>query len=373
MSTNKKVLYVITKATWGGAQRYVYDLAVEAKKQGYDVAVAYGSDGMLADKLKEQSIRTISFPSLGRDVNLTKDIAVFWDLIRLFRKERPNVVHINSSKVGGLGTLAARLARVPNIIFTAHGWAFNEERTSLQRGAILFISWLTMLFAHKTIVVSNRMHDQAPQFFVARKIHVIHNSIHAIRFYTQKEARATLGLEGLPNNTLLLGTIGELHKNKGQVYLLEAFAQLKNESANIHLCIIGRGEEEESLKNKVKELGIESDVTFTGFVDEAVRYLHVFDIFLLPSITEAFGYVLLEAGLAELPVIATRVGGIPEIIENDVDGLLVRPRDVKELMLAIKFLLENKERRESYAKALKHKVSEEFVFKKMCDKTFKLY
>lgn len=373
MSTNAKVLYVITKATWGGAQRYVYDLAVEAKKEGYDVAVAYGSDGILAEKLAADSIRTISLPSLGRDVKITKDFKVFFDLVSLFRRERPNIVHINSSKAGAIGALAARIARVPKIIFTAHGWAFNEERAPWQKGVIHFLSWLTIFFSHKTIVVSNRMHDQAPQFFVARKIHVIHNSIHKIHFYTQKEARAKLGLETLPHATLLLGTIGELHKNKGQEYLLESFAQVKNDFPNMHLCVIGRGEEEVSLKKKAGELGIEDSVTFTGFVDEAVRYLQVFDIFLLPSITEAFGYVLLEAGLAELPVIATRVGGIPEIIENDKQGLLVRPKDTKELALAIRFMLENKERRNAYAKALKEKVVEEFLFEKMCAKTFALY
>src|SRR3989338_454048 len=119
-----RILYVITKANWGGAQRYVYDLATAAKEAGHEVAVAVGGTGILTKRLQEASIRTIELPLRQRRTFLL-DLFTFgslFSLIRVFRAERPDVVHLNSAKAGGLGGLAARLAGVPRIIFTAHGW-----------------------------------------------------------------------------------------------------------------------------------------------------------------------------------------------------------------------------------------------------------
>lgn len=373
MSIAPKVLYVITKATWGGAQRYVYDLAKEAQGAGYAISVAYGTPGKLSEMLEEDGIATISLPSLGRDVRIGSDGKTFLELIRLFKKEKPDVVHLNSSKIGALGALAAKIARVPKVIFTAHGWAFNEERSAIQKGIIYFLSWLTMLCADTVIVVSDKTHDQAPHFLVKEKIVTIHNSIKQVPLYSKMSARGILKLPPFSRKDVVIGTIGELHKNKGQTYLLESFASINQEFPHTHLLIIGGGEEEAKLKNKAETLGISDKVIFTGFVPEGAQYIRAIDMFVLPSITEAFGYVLLEAGVAGLPSIATRVGGIPEIIENNTHGLLVSPRDVKELTLAMKFLLEHKDRRLEYAAKLHEKVLKEFSFEAMCEKTFALY
>ncbi|NIT73939.1 glycosyltransferase family 4 protein, partial [candidate division KSB1 bacterium] len=140
----KKVLYVITKSNFGGAQRYVYDLATNLPRAQYDVSVAAGGSGELIARLNEHHIPVITIERLGRDIRLLNEIVVFLKLVALFRRTRPDVVHLNSSKIGGLGALAARIYNMlpkgnplkaesyklkAKIIFTAHGWAFNEPRS----------------------------------------------------------------------------------------------------------------------------------------------------------------------------------------------------------------------------------------------------
>ena len=155
MST--KILYVITKANWGGAQHYVYDLAIAARAAGHEVVVVVGGTGFLTEKLAEAGIRTIPL-TLRQSRTFIGDLLTFnslFSFIRIFRRERPDVVHVNSAKVSGLGALAARITRVPRIIFTAHGWEFNAPRNALSKVGIRFFSWLTILLAHRTIAVSD--------------------------------------------------------------------------------------------------------------------------------------------------------------------------------------------------------------------------
>ena len=141
-----KILFVITKGNWGGAQKYVFDLATSLPKEKFNVSVACGEGEALPKKLVEAGIRVIPIPFLGRDINILNDCSVFFRLIKLFIAERPDVVHLNSSKIGGMGALAARMAFVPKIVFTAHGWTWNEDRSYLSKKIIVFISWLTTDF-----------------------------------------------------------------------------------------------------------------------------------------------------------------------------------------------------------------------------------
>ena len=152
--TTRKILYVITKASWGGATRYVSDLAIAAKKKGHDVTVAYGSPGALSGRMRDVGIRTIAIESLSRDIKVGKDILVLRELVRLFNREQPDIVHLNSAKAGGLGAFAARIAGVPRIVFTAHGWAFNEDRPQWQKMLIRLLSGITVTLAHPTLRVS---------------------------------------------------------------------------------------------------------------------------------------------------------------------------------------------------------------------------
>lgn len=359
------VLFVITKSNWGGAQRYVYDLATNPQP-GFTVAVVAGGNGILIQRLEEAGVRTIPLRALQRDVSLLKDLWSMFELYAICRKEKPDVVHLNSSKVGALGAFAARLAGVPRIIFTAHNWFHNESRPIYVRAVTWLIQALTQLLVHQTIAVSDAMVKTAP--FPTRCVRV-YNGVRGTALRARSEAREYLLAKGaILDDRIAVGTIGELHKNKGHDVLLEAFVKLRGPAT---LTIIGEGEERPRTEARVQKLGL-ANVSLVGHVDGASEYLSAFDVFVLPSRTEAFAYVLLEAGLASLPVVATNVGGIPELI-TEKTGVLVRTNDPEALTQGLDALIASHEARVRYGSALHTVVTCDFSMEDMVAKTYAYY
>ena len=167
----KRVLYLITKTNFGGAQRYVHDLALEAHAAGYQVLVGGGGDGELLKRLGTCGIETVSIQSLGRDVHLLDEIKAFFEIWSLIRRFRPDVVHLNSSKAG-IAALAARLSGVRTILFTVHGWAWNEDRPLYQKILIAVMYFFTCVLCHKIIAVSHAAAKQA-RFLPIRKKNLV--------------------------------------------------------------------------------------------------------------------------------------------------------------------------------------------------------
>jgi glycosyltransferase involved in cell wall biosynthesis len=367
-----RILYGITKSNFGGAQRYVFDLASEAQKRGHETAVLCGGDGVLVQKLKAENIRVISIPGFGRDISWFKDFIGLCFIFKTIWKEKPDVFHINSAKMGGAGIFAGRILRVPHIIFTAHGWAFNEPRPEWQKIVIKFFSWLTVIGAHKTICVSRRLkHDIEHLPFIKHKLLLIRNGIAPFALLSREQARQTL-VPSISSETVLIGALSELHPVKGLDVLLEAWKEFKPGRDSV-LVLIGGGQEEQKLKNMAQNMSISDSVIFKGFVENARGLLSGFDIFVMPSRSEALPYAPLEAGEASLPVIATRVGGLPEIIENEKTGILVGKENTSELAQALSFLSKNKHIREKLGAALHAFVQENFSREKMFRATFETY
>ncbi|OHA83963.1 MAG: hypothetical protein A2937_00455 [Candidatus Yonathbacteria bacterium RIFCSPLOWO2_01_FULL_47_33b] len=366
-----KVLFVITKSNFGGAQHYVYDLARELPRAEFEAVVACGGAGVLVEKLTEARVRTILVPSLARDISILRDVVSFFALWKLFIIERPYVVHLNSAKASGLGALAARLAFVPRIVFTAHGWAFNEDRSLLSRMTIKLFSWLTVILTHKTIAVSEAVKNDTQKWpFIAGKVTTIHNGTEGVARLSREDARQALSL---PLDSFVVGTIAELHPNKGLTFGIEAVANLSEKHPNIYYIILGDGEEKGRLDALVEAQGLHGRVLLSGFVKDASRYLKAFDCFVLPSVKEGLPYVILEAGLAELPVVATSTGGIPEIIEDKKTGLLVPARNIDALAKNLDDLIASPTLSTSLATALHKKVRDNFSLNGMIERTIKIY
>lgn len=369
-SSKKKVLIVITKSNFGGAQRYVYDLS-RSLKDSFDIVVACGGEGELVERLQSEKVRTISIPFLKRDVNPVRDIFAFFRLFSLIRTERPDILHLNSSKIGALGALAGRISGVPRIIFTAHGWAFNEERGGISRTFIRLIYTLTCLCSHTVIAVSDAIRKQALSLpYAESKMVVIRHGIDDAPLADRESARNKLPPQARAK-TFVLGTVAELHPIKGLSYALEACAELKD--LDMAYVIWGEGEMRKTLTALVEKLGLEDRVFLPGAMPYASQYMRAFDGFLLPSLSEALGYVILEAGKAGLPVIATSVGGIPEIITDMKSGILVHPKNVKEIARAVRFMAQNKDKRDALAISLHEAVEEHFSIHSMIEATKAVY
>jgi glycosyltransferase involved in cell wall biosynthesis len=375
----ESVLFLITKSGWGGAQAYVYALARGLQVRGQSAAVACGGSGkpdglpgLLQTRLERDGIPIFLLPSLVRDVSLRSELVAFRDLLAILRRERPAVLHVNSSKAGGLGALAGRLTGVPRIIFTAHGWAHQEPRTLLPKLLIWLASWATVLLSHEVIAVSKQDFIASPVFFSRRKIQCIRNGIADASLLPSRDARAELvrrepRLEKFPDWALVQA---ELHRNKGVDLAIRAFTGTPSELA---LVVLGEGEERPRLEALIREFGLMDRVFLLGFVEGSRKYLSAASFILFPSRKEGLPLALLEAGFAARAVIASRVGGIPEVITDQESGLLVPSGDANAFRDAICRLQKDPGFRHMLGTALRARVEQDFSETRMLEETFRLY
>jgi glycosyltransferase involved in cell wall biosynthesis len=242
------------------------------------------------------------------------------------------------------------------------------------------VHWITILLSHMTIAVSEGMRSEMTLPFTKRKMVVVHlgRSIANMRY--REDARGMLEMKVTDTRARLidyhddfwLGTIAELHPIKRLNRAITAVSVLVKEFPGLRFVIVHDGSERENLTEQVRDLGLEEHVFFTGTVEEAARLLPAFDLFVLPSKSEAFGYVLIEAGLAGVPVVATRVGGIPDIITSEENGLLVPPDNTPALTEALRRMIADEELRLKLARAHQDK-ARTFTLEKMVAETQRVY
>lgn len=354
----KSILYIITKSVWGGAGKYVYDLSTNLTGD-FNVAVAAGGKNILAQKLIKASIPYYEIKNFQRDINLIKEPLALMEILKLLFKIKPDVVHTNSSKAGGTVGLAVFLYKLitfrkPKTIFTAHGWAFNEDQPKTKIFFIKLLSRLTAFFSDQIICVSeyDRRTAIKNKIAPAKKLTTIHNGVAIKNLLTREEAQQKLMGKTSP---LVIGTIAEWHYNKGLVYFLEAVKDIRAD-----IIMIGSGENKD--KEKINQLTKgKKNIYLHEFVPDAASYLKAFDVFVLPSIKEGLPYTLLEAALAGIPIVATNVGGIPEITEG------IEPKNSRLLAEKIKEAVGKP------AEELKEKIEREFSLEKMVSRTKALY
>ncbi|MBY0472805.1 glycosyltransferase [Patescibacteria group bacterium] len=330
----RKVLFVITKSNWGGAQRYVFDLATSLPKDQFEAIVAFGGTGVrgaqggvLAEKLTEADIRSVFISSFVRDISLFKELTGFQEIWNLIRRENPDVVHLNSSKAAGIGALAARLCGVKKIIFTAHGWPFREARNPVSKAAIWFFSWLTALLSHTVICVSDYDLLEAQNMpGVAHKAVRIYNGLDlSMQFGSGEIIRGAF-----PAGVKITGTVGELTKNKNQIDLIEH----AKKDPELYVAIVGEGELRPVLEATIKKYNLEDRVKLFGF-QPAHEVMKGFDTFALPSLKEGLPYVILEARVAGLHIVANRTGGVGEATDKPLTEFS-KEKMVKETLAVYK-------------------------------------
>lgn len=374
-----KILYLITKSNFGGAQKQVYELACEAKKRNYDVVVACGGTGTkraetgrLVTLLEEAHITVLPIKHFMRNISLFEEILAFFEVVRMLRKEKPDILHVTSSKAGGIGAIAGRLTGCKRIIFTSHGLTMDESwRPHWQILLISLFTWLTILLSHHTIMISIETYNRVRRMpLLAKKVSLIFNGISPITFLGKNESRTRLLPDvALTEDLVVIGGSGELHPNKNWSSLIKL---MPNFPKYVHLLIIGEGEERAALESLVKELNLQDRVHLPGYINDAPQFYTAFDVFILPSKKEGLPYVILEAGLAKLPVIASDLPGMHDIITDNKNGYLVRP-DSDRLGESIHGLIKDKGLRQRLGAELAATVHAKFSIERMFTETFSTY
>jgi glycosyltransferase involved in cell wall biosynthesis len=328
-----RVLLVITLAEVGGAQSYVASL-LPALAERYDVVLAAHGEGPLREAAAEAGARFVPLRHVRRPISPWRDLAGLVELSRLLRSERPQVMHASSSKAGVLGRLAAAASRVPIRFFTVHGWAFSAYSglpSLLYRLADRLMKPLTTV----TICVSqNELAAglEAGTCSAERSV-VIRNAVDVAAAARSQHDR----------DTPRLIAVGRLKAPKDFLTLMRAFAELPEGS--FEALIVGDGPDRATVEAEIHSLGLDGRVRLAGERDDVPALLAASDVFVLSSRSEGLPLSVLEAMAAELPVVASDVGGLRELVVDGETGILVPPGDAEALAAALGRLVEDRDLR----------------------------
>ena len=354
----RKVIHVITRLDYGGSAQNMMLTALGHDRSQFEPLVVAGyprrSDaqgGQAATeencrRLEKAEVRWTLIPSLTREVQLLKDMKALWQLIRLFRRERPVLVHTHTSKAGVLGRVAAWLAKVPVIVHTPHGHVFYGHFGPFRSWLFLQIERVLSVITDRLIALTEAERQDHLDRSVGKadRFAVVPSGIDRKRFGLARiQGKQLPDWFGCPREALVIGSVGWLTDIKGHEYLIEAAAKLKQNFASLHLVIVGSGDRHDALLRQAASAGLRDAVHLLGHRDDVEVCLAGMDVFVLPSLNEGMGRALIEAMAAGLPVIASRVGGIPAVIDHERTGLLVPPGDADALADALRRLLERPE------------------------------
>lgn len=339
----ERILYIITHGSRGGAQRNVLSLARGMKTAGFEVRVAFGQGGWLGDELGRQAIPTAALPGLERSFNPFTLLRYVIALRQELKTHPADVVHFHSSNaMAGVFALAG-LKQRPKAVATVHGWSYLSPGWSkslfLKR---VYAMGMRQFLRRMDKVVFVCAHDEG-----LGKNHrmvkegcgtVIMNGLAPFAMLPREEARAFLrGRHGAERE--IIGTIARYEYAKGLDMVIEAAALLRGN--RFLYCLVGEGQDEQDLKNHIERYNLEPVVRLVKPEGDPSALLSGFDLFVLPSRYEGLPYALLEACAAGLPIVATRVGGVPEVIRHNESGKLVPSGDPRALAREIQDLLEN--------------------------------
>ncbi|MEE9121191.1 MAG: glycosyltransferase family 4 protein, partial [Syntrophobacteria bacterium] len=331
------------------------------KGSSHESAMTEAETQLVDEKLetaKKQGIEVVDLRPLVRRISPLNDIKAFISIFRILRRSKPEIVHTHTSKAGILGRLAAWMARVPIIVHTPHGHVFyGHFGRSLSRIFLQMERLLGKITHHHIALTPEECNDYLSlRVAQPNNTSVIHSGVDLQRFSKGAKQRTEKRKElGFSPHSLVVGYVGWLIPIKGVTYLVNAMAKIVEQHPKSLLVLVGKGddkgEEEIKLKEQVERAGLADKVRFLGWRPDVDEIMGCFDIFVLPSLNEGMGRVLVEAMAAGLPIVASRVGGIPDLVKHGENGLLVPPADTSALEKAISALLQDGARRKRMGKA----------------------
>jgi glycosyltransferase involved in cell wall biosynthesis len=280
-------------------------------------------------------VTVIFVNSLIRELNLKKDLRALKQIYKICKEYKFDIVHTHSSKTGVLGRIAATLAGVPNVVHTVHGVSFTKFTPKFKWICYYLYEMFASLFCDKIILVN----EYYKKYFkyCKKKVQTIYNAIDYTKLSQPKVER--------DDNIIELLFVGRLDRQKDPLTMLMAFREVEKIHKNIRLTIVGDGDLTQSCQKFITESKLDDKVTFAGWQNDTAKFYANADIFVSSSIYEAFGLTFLEAGYFRLPVVATNVEGIPEIVLDKKTGLLSEPRDYKAMARNIRKLCGDVKRR----------------------------
>lgn len=338
----RKVIFVVTRLIVGGAQETAVATARHFADKGWGVLLVTGPESGREGRLTT-NVPIVVVPLLGRSLSLKGDLGSLWLLYRLFRKQKPDLVHSRTAKARFLTPFAARLAGVKIIVQTIHGFSFNNEVTG-NRQLFIFLERLIARFYARNILVSEADLDEGLALGILRPktSQIIRSGVDVRRIQNVRhEATVELRERYSPQGEPIVMSLGRLSSPKSPEIFVRAAGILLETHSDLRFLIVGDGPKREDLMALIQTLGIQDRFSLLGLRDDVPEILAASDIVVHSSTHEGLPKTVLEAMAAGKPIVATRVGGVPFLIEDMINGLLVDANDPPQLALAIRKLLDD--------------------------------
>ncbi|HEY2326971.1 MAG TPA: glycosyltransferase [Gaiellaceae bacterium] len=377
-----RVLRVIARLNMGGPTLHVSYLTKGLQERGYDTTLvagrlARGEDSM-AFAAEELGVGVINLPALHRDLSPLYDPVSIAQMVQIIRRVRPQILHTHTAKAGAVGRFAALLAgdaRPPVIVHTFHGHVlrgyFDPAQTAVFKEIERFLARTTT----RLIAVGPEVRDDLVELGVAPP-----EKFSVIRLGIDLEHRVVAGggaelrtLFGIPQERFTVGWIGRMTGIKRVPDVLLAFRRLLDRGVDASLVLVGDGPERAQLEEQARQLGIARRTAFVGYQRNIASYLDLFDAFLLPSGNEGTPVSAIESLAARTPVVATRVGGVPDVVRDGVDGFLTDIGDVDALADALAKLANDADLRRRFGDAGREHVIPRYRVSRLIDDVDELY
>ncbi len=357
-----KILHVSTPSTWRGGEQQVAYLVLALEEEQIDQVVLTPHGSSLSQKISTAEARVIGFHKRGLlDLSLAAKIA------KLCTAEKFDLIHAHDSHAHSAAVLS-------NTIFGSDTAMIVSRRVDFPVSGNLFSRWKYNHPLIRRIICVSEMIRQitAPSINDPSKLTVVYSGIDIDKYHPPTSNRKLIRELGLSDNVKLIGNLSALADHKDYPTFLRTAAILYRQDPSLHFIIAGKGPEEENIKNKIEELHLLECVHMLGFREDVSDVMQSLDVFLITSVTEGLGTIILEAFAAGVPVVATRAGGIPEMVEDGITGLLTNPGDAAYLANAVTRILKDPPFRQALIDNAYNKV-QSFTFRSTAKNTLDIY
>ncbi|HYU19733.1 MAG TPA: glycosyltransferase family 4 protein [Chloroflexota bacterium] len=380
MPEKLRVLRAITRLNIGGPAIHAILLTQGLQNQRFSSVLVTGleepHEGTMRDLAAAHGVLPLVLEELGREVSPANDLRATLRMYRLIRRLRPHILHTHMAKAGTAGRLAGLLARVPIVVHTFHGHTFHSYFGPTRTALFLQIERLLARFTDRIVAVGEDQRREIAAYGVApaSKIVSIPLGLEIEQLLDAERERGQLKAElGLNGRSKLVGIIARLVPIKAHEVFLEAAARVRRESPESYFLVIGDGERRAELERLAGQLGLGSSVRFLGWRGDMKRVYADLDVVALSSNNEGSPVALIEAMAAARPVVATRVGGVGEVVQDGRTGLLVPPREPDALARGILELLRAPERAEQLGQAGRQRVYPRYAASRLVADVERLY
>jgi glycosyltransferase involved in cell wall biosynthesis len=352
-TNTQSVLQLIAPTHFGGAERVVLDLAEAIDRAWFRVVIGAFVNVRFPENPFIEQLKERRVPHKIFWLTRTLDVENIVRLLRTIQKEKIDIVHTHGYRSDILGGMAAKITRRP-VVSTLHGWVPIDARLAFYERCDRF----ALRFFDRVLPVSDQMKKAlAASGIPRRNIVRLHN---AVSLDTEIRPHGGGGTVYKSDGQFLIGIIGRLSPEKDVASFLEAARMLSHTHRRVTFLVVGDGPERESLERRASRSDLKGRVAFAGFVNEMAPVYQDLDLLVISSKTEGIPLVVLEAMKHGIPVVSTRVGGIPEVIEDGVDGILVPPGDPPAMARAIETLLLDGGRYRQMARQARLKIAADF-------------